>query len=181
VDGEGVSHVVQARLMSGTGGFAYHLGTDPQAAEGPLGVLPGHRTAPAGDKEWRGGPGMPLVAPCGVRGQNLQQVIADRHQPALVELALADAEDPGIDVDIGHSECKRLAYAQTCAIKQEQDRPIGVGTNAATWMVVRCDRIEQAPQFLARVNIGNKGFLWLGNGPRKRRMVDIAPGDSEPV
>jgi hypothetical protein len=36
---------VQALLMSGTGGFAYDVGTDPPAAEVLLGILPG------GDRE----------------------------------------------------------------------------------------------------------------------------------
>jgi hypothetical protein len=111
---------------------------------------------------------MLLSAPCGVRGQYSQQVIADRHQPALVELALADADDPGVEVDIAHGEGERFADAQPGAIKQEQDRPIGVGVNAAIWMVVGRDRIEQAPQFLARVDIGNEGLLWSGNCPWQR-------------
>ena len=51
MDGEGVTHVMQARLMPGIGGFAYNIGTDPQAAEGHLGILPGHRSAAAGDEE----------------------------------------------------------------------------------------------------------------------------------
>src|SRR5208282_3706403 len=91
MDGEGVPHIMQARLMSGIGTFAYDVGTDPQAAEGHLGVLRGHRSAAAGDEEGRRCPGMLLSAPCGIWGQDPQQVIADRHQSALVELALADA------------------------------------------------------------------------------------------
>src|SRR5271165_5091741 len=120
-------------------------------------------------------------APRGVWGQDPKQVIADRHQPRLVELALADAEDPGVEIDIGQGEGERFADAQPGAIKQEQDRPIGVGVDAATRMVAGRDRIEQAPQFLVRVDVGNEGLLWSGNCPWQRRMVDIAPGDGEPV
>ena len=51
MDGEGVPHVMQARLMPGIGSFAHDVDTDPQAAEGHLGVLPGRRSAVAGDEE----------------------------------------------------------------------------------------------------------------------------------
>jgi hypothetical protein len=135
---------MQARLMSGIGTFAYDVGPDPQAAEGHLGVLTGHRSAAAGDEEGRRCPGMLLPAPCGIWDQDPQQVIADRHQSALVEFALADAEDRGVEVDIGQGEGERFADAQPRAIQQEQDRPIGVGVDAATRMVVGRDRIEQA-------------------------------------
>lgn len=52
MDGEGVSHVVQARLMAGIGGFAYDIGADSETAECHLRVLPGHRFAVARDKDW---------------------------------------------------------------------------------------------------------------------------------
>lgn len=81
-------------------------------------------------------------APRGVWGQDPKQVIADRHQPRLVELALADAEDPGIEIDIGQGEGQRFADAQPSAIQQEQDRPKGVRIDAATWMVIGPDCIK---------------------------------------
>src|SRR3954462_13651424 len=100
MDGESVPHIMQTRLMSGIGAFAYDVGLNPQAAEGHLGVLPGHRIAVAGDEEGRCGPGMLLSTPCAVCGQDPKQIIADRHQPALVEFALTNAEDRGVEVDI---------------------------------------------------------------------------------
>jgi len=51
MDGEGVSHVMQAWLVTGIRGFAHNVGTGSQAAECHLGVLPGHRVAVSGNKE----------------------------------------------------------------------------------------------------------------------------------
>ena len=58
--------------MTRTSGFAYDIGTNPQATEGHLGVLPSHGGAAAGDEEGRLGAGVLLSAVCDVRGQDLQ-------------------------------------------------------------------------------------------------------------
>src|SRR3954447_20818528 len=104
---------------------------------------------------------MLLSSPCDVWSQDPQQVISNRHQAALVELALADAEDPGAEVDIDQGEVEGFADAQPGAIQQEQDRPIGVGVDTTTRMVIGRNRIEQAPQFLVRVDVGHEYFPWL--------------------
>jgi hypothetical protein len=42
VNGEAVAQVMQTRLMSGVGGSAHDIGTDPQAAKGHLGAGESH-------------------------------------------------------------------------------------------------------------------------------------------
>ncbi len=85
---------------------------------------------------------MLLSAPRSVRGQNPDQIGADRHQPRFVELALANAENPGVKIDIGQGQGKRFADPQPGAIQQEQKRSIGVRINTAARMIADRDGIE---------------------------------------
>jgi hypothetical protein len=143
VNGEALAQVMQTRLMSGVGGSAHDIGADPQAAKGHLGVLPSHRIAGAGKKERRSRLGMLLSAAHGVQGQDPDQIFADRHQPRFVKLALANAEDPCVEIDIGQGKGECFTDAEPGAIQQEQERSIGIWSNATAWMVIDRDGIKQ--------------------------------------
>src|ERR1700733_3117507 len=167
---------MQAWLMSCSGGFAHDIGVDVQATKGHLGVLSGHRAAFAGNKKRQSRISIPLWVPRGMQSQNPDQIRADRDQPRLVELALADAEHPCVEIDISQGESERFADAKSGAIEQEQKRSMGIWIHAATRMVDDRDGIEQAAQFFVRVNVWNEGFQRLGNGPWQWRAVDMAAG-----
>ena len=55
----------------------------------------------------------------GVQLQQMKQIIADRQQPSLVELALPDMECASQQIDISQCEIKRFADAKASAIQQQ--------------------------------------------------------------
>jgi hypothetical protein len=166
MDGEVTVKVMQAWLMSRAGGFVDDSGADWQATTGHLGVLSGHHAAFAGTKNGKAKSATRFwcLAACRVT------IRADRNQPRLAELALADAENPRIEIDIGEGEGKCVTDAKLSAIWQAQKRSTGFGIDAAAWMVVDRDGIGQAAQFFVHVNVWNKGLQ------RPLRLVDMAAG-----
>ena len=61
-----------------------------------------------------------LVPIIGVGAQHRSQFRADRYQPCLVELALADGRQGRVEVDIGAGQRQGLADAQPGPVEQQQ-------------------------------------------------------------
>ena len=72
-----------------------------------------------------------LLPASGVLGQHLGQVLADRDQPGLEELGVADGEQGVRQVHVRDGQVQRLAGAQPGPVQQQQDRPQGGRFDAA--------------------------------------------------
>lgn len=70
--------------------------------------------------------------------------MADRSQSGFVKLALADAQDPFLEVDVGQGEGQCLAKAKPCAVKEKQERSVCIRINRTARMVDQDDGIESS-------------------------------------
>ena len=124
MNGEGVSQIMQARLVARFW-FPAHPGRPSQMDEGFAHGSGGQRRAVAVYEERRfarlGSAGrfalssVSLQRPCELRPEG--------HEAGLVELRLAHGEHRGLQVDIGQREVERLPATQAGAVQHEEQRP----------------------------------------------------------
>ena len=100
----------------------------------------------------------------GIRSQHLDKLRSDRNDAAFVELAVANAQFRGRQIDIGHREPPCLSASQAGSVKDQKQRAEGLCIQLNRILPAGIYGAEDAAKFVVRVDVGRRR-------PRRSRLV----------
>src|ERR1700678_1905078 len=154
MDGKGMAQIVQARLTPRTAGSPdSRLCAHPakvsleRILDNPSSFARSEKRGGLTRSRDRRGPAV------GIRGQGLVHLGPEGHESGLVELGQANGQQAVLEVDVRSVQADDLAIAEARAVEQQKNGAEGDGVQGTLSALVAIGRVQQALQFLTRVNV----------------------------